>query len=334
MSKTLIIAEAGVNHNGDINIAKKLIDTACEAGCDVVKFQTFKVDSLVSRAASLADYQKKNTGKDESQKEMLSRLSLSYEDFETLKKYCDNKAIEFLSTPFDIESIHFLDDLVNFWKIPSGEITDYPYLVEIAKTHKKVILSTGMSSLDEVEAAVSLLRLNGACDISLLHCTTEYPAPFDSVNLKAMNTLKTRFNVPVGYSDHTKGISIPIAAVAMGASIIEKHFTLDRNMEGPDHKASLEPNELKEMVDAIRNVEDSLGDGIKVIQNAESQNKSVVRKSIVAKTDIKKGDTFTENNITTKRPGTGLNPMKWPDVIGKKATKNYTADELIEIDKL
>ncbi len=333
MSKTLIIAEAGVNHNGDIHLAKKLIDTALEAGCDVVKFQTFKVDSLVSSAASLADYQKQNTGKDESQKEMLSRLSLSYADFEALKHYCDEKGIEFLSTPFDIDSIHFLDNLVSFWKIPSGEITDYPYLVEIAKTHKKVILSTGMSSLDEVEAAIKLLQSNGAGEISLLHCTTEYPAPFNSVNLRAMNTLKEKFDIPVGYSDHTKGISVPIAAVAMGATIIEKHFTLDRNMEGPDHKASLEPDELKEMVDAIRNVEKSLGDGIKVIQDAEAKNKSVVRKSIVAKTDIKKGDIFTEYNITTKRPGAGLTPMKWPEVIGKKATKNYTVDEMIEIDQ-
>ena len=331
MNKVLIIAEAGVNHNGDLQLAKKLIDKAKESGADIVKFQTAKLDSLVSESATMAEYQKKNIGKEESQKDMLRKLLLPFEDFIELSKYCQQVGIKFLSTPFDIESIRFLNPLQNIWKIPSGEITNYPYLVEIAKTHKEIIMSTGMSTLQEIEDAYKLLQDNGAGKITLLHCTTNYPTPMTEVNLRAMLTLKEKFSCEVGYSDHTQGIEVPVAAVAMGATIIEKHFTLDRNMEGPDHKASLEPHELKEMVTAIRNIELALGNPDKTPSASEISNIAVARKSIVALTDIKVGDTFTESNITTKRPGTGINPMRWPEILGQKAICDFKKDELIEI---
>ena len=331
MSKTLIIAEAGVNHNGSLEIAKQLVRTAKECGADIVKFQTAKLDSLVSKHAEMADYQKKNTGKEESQKEMLRKLLLSYEDFLTLADYCKEVGIQFLSTPFDIESIHFLNPMQDIWQVPSGEITNYPYLVEIAKTGKKVIISTGMAEMDEIEAAVRVLRENGTKDLTILHCTTEYPAPLDDVNLRVMQTLKEEFGCPVGYSDHTKGIAVSLAASALGAEVIEKHFTLDRNMEGPDHKASLEPDELKALVDGVREIERALGNGEKKPSEIELKNRLVARKSIVARKDIKAGDVFTEENLTTKRPGSGLSPMLWNSVIGTKAKRDFTEDELIEV---
>lgn len=331
MNNVLIIAEAGVNHNGKLELAKKLVDIAKEAGADIVKFQTAKLESLVSKNAPMAEYQKRNIGFEESQKEMLSKLLLKYEDFIELSQYCKEKEIEFLSTPFDIDSIKFLNNLIPIWKIPSGEITNYPYLVEIAKTNKPVILSTGMSDMKEVEEAVSILMNHGTLEISLLHCNTQYPTEYKDVNLKAMVTLQEKFKVPVGYSDHTNGIEIPIAAVAMGAKIIEKHFTIDKNMAGPDHKASLEPNELKKMITSIRNIEEALGTGIKNPSQSEITNKIIARKSIVASKKICKGDVFTEDNITTKRPGTGISPMRWNEVIGLKANKDFNEDELIEI---
>lgn len=331
MSRTLIIAEAGVNHNGSLETAKKLVDVAYSCGADIVKFQTAKLDSLVSKSAKMAEYQKKNTGTEESQKDMLKKLLLSFEDFTELAKYCKKVGISFLSTPFDIESIHFLNQMQDIWKIPSGEITNYPYLVEIAKTGKKVILSTGMSELNEIQDAVHTLETNGTRDITILHCTTEYPTPINDVNLNAMRTLREMFGYPVGYSDHTQGIEVDLAAVALGAVVIEKHFTLDRNLPGPDHKASLEPHELKAMVEGIRKIELALGSEKKLVSEAEQKNRAVARKSIVAKVDIKKGDTLTENNITTKRPGTGINPMRWNEVLGTKAIRDFEEDELIEI---
>lgn len=331
MSKTLIIAEAGVNHNGSLEMAKKLVDAAKASGADIVKFQTAKLDSLVSQSADMADYQKKNTGAEESQKDMLSKLLLSFEDFVILSDYCKEVGIQFLSTPFDIESICFLDDILDIWKVPSGEITNYPYLVEIGKSKKRVILSTGMAEIDEIQAAIDVLRNNGTEDITILHCTTEYPAPIEDVNLNVMQTLKEQFGCPVGYSDHTKGIEVDLAAVALGATVIEKHFTLDRNLPGPDHKASLEPDELKKMVDGIRKVELALGIKEKKPSDAELKNRLVARKSIVAKKNIKAGEELTEDNITTKRPGTGINPMRWNDVIGTKAVRDFNEDELIEL---
>lgn len=330
--KTTIIAEAGVNHNGDINLAYKLIDAAKACGADIVKFQTFNPELEVSRFAEKAEYQKTNTGNDDNQLEMLKELALSHEDFVKLKAYCEKVGIEFLSTPFELESVDFLISLgCRLWKIPSGEITNYPYLIKIAKTGFPIIMSTGMSSMEEVEAAVKLLKENGCGEISLLHCVTEYPAPFEDVNLRAMNSLKERFKVKVGYSDHTTGIEIPIAAVAMGAEIIEKHFTLDKNMEGPDHKASLNPAELKAMVDAIRNVEKAVGNGCKVPADSEKKNIAIARKSIVAKCNIKAGEKLTEANITTKRPGNGVSPMRWNEVLGTAAKRDFMEDELIEL---
>lgn len=328
--RVLVIAEAGVNHNGSLDIAKQLILAAKHSGVDIVKFQTAKLNSLVSKFAEMAEYQKNNTGRIESQKEMLSRLLLSYEDFIELSKYCKEIGIEFLSTPFDIESIHFLSQHVNFWKIPSGEITNYPYLVEIAKTAKPVLMSTGMSDLDEISDAVHVLKEHGCTNITLLHCNTQYPTPMSNVNLRAMQTISEKFGMPVGYSDHTRGIEVPIAAVALGATVIEKHFTLDRNMEGPDHKASLEPDELKAMVSAIRNIEEALGSKEKIVTLSESGNKTIARKSIVAARDIERGEIFTGENITVKRPGNGISPMKWNEVIGQKATRDFSEDELIE----
>ncbi|WP_026497329.1 N-acetylneuraminate synthase [Butyrivibrio sp. WCD3002] len=329
--RILIIAEAGVNHNGSLEIAKKLIDTAKECGADIVKFQTAKLSSLVSKSAPMAEYQKENIGKEESQKEMLSKLLLPFDDYKILADYCKTMGIKFLSTPFDAESIEFLDPLLDIWKIPSGEITNYPYLVKIAKTGKDIILSTGMCTMQEVEDALKVLRENGAGKITILHCTTNYPTPMEDVNLKAMLSLKESFGCDVGYSDHTRGIEVPIAAAALGATVLEKHFTLDRNMEGPDHKASLEPEELKEMVQAVRNIEKALGTGIKEPTEAELKNRLVARKSIVAAKDIKMGELFTEDNITTKRPGSGISPMRWKDVIGTKAVRDFEEDELIEL---
>ncbi len=327
MNKVCIIAEAGVNHNGDINVAKKLVDVAKEAGADIVKFQTFNVDAITSKFAGMAEYQKKNIGLIKSQKEMLSELTLTHSEFIEIAKYCKSKQITFLSTPFDIE---FLEQLGGtLWKIPSGEITNYPYLKKIAMTHKNIILSTGMSTLDEVSDAINLLEKNGAGEIILLHCTTQYPTPYEEVNLRAMHTLHTKFGKSFGYSDHTEGIEVAIAAAALGAVVIEKHFTLDRGMEGPDHKASIEFNDLKKMVNSIRNIEKALGSTKKEVTSSEIANISIVRKSIVASKDIKKGELFSEDNLTTKRPGTGISPMKWDDLIGKPANRNYKMDDLI-----
>lgn len=330
--KTLIIAEIGVNHNGSIETAKKMIDVAEDCGVDVVKFQTGSAEKLISRFAPKAKYQEVTTEKNETQLEMVKKISLPMEAFAELKEYCDGKKIKFLSTPFDLDSIDFLNKIgVDFWKIPSGEVTNLPYLIKMARTGKPVIMSTGMCNIDEIKKAIDVLRSNGVIDICLLHCTTEYPAPVKEVNLKAMDTMKAMFGIDVGYSDHTVGIEVPIAAVARGAVIIEKHFTLDKNMEGPDHKASIEPRELKEMVKAIRNIEKAIGDGRKIPTPSEKKNIEAARKSIVAKRDIRKGEMFSESNITTKRPGSGLSPMKWFDVIGIKAKRNFVEDELIEI---
>ena len=327
-----IIAEAGDNHNGDFHLALKLIDVAVGSGADCVKFQTFVTEEVISRRAKKAEYQKASTGSDESQFEMVKKLELSFKDFQDLNAYCQSKRIQFLSTPFDLPSIAFLDTLdMPFWKIPSGEVTNLPYLLAIAKTKKPVVMSTGMCEMTEIRAAMEVLRANGTPKITLLHCNTEYPTPFEDVNLRAMLTMKEHFGVDVGYSDHTKGIEVPIAAVAMGATIIEKHFTLDRNMQGPDHKASLEPQELADMVKSIRNIEKSLGNGVKVPSPSERKNIEIARKSIVARCTIKKGDFLTEENITTKRPGNGISPMRWFEVLGTKAIHDFGEDDLIEI---
>ena len=331
MGKVLIIAEAGVNHNGSLEMAKRLVDVAKECGADIVKFQTAKLDSLVSKSAQMAEYQKKNIGVEESQKEMLSKLLLDFDEFVELADYCRKVGITFLSTPFDLDSIRFLNDMQEIWKVPSGEITNYPYLVEIGKTKKRVILSTGMAEMDEIQAAIDVLKENGTTDITILHCTTEYPAPIEDVNLNVMKTLREKFGYPVGYSDHTKGIEVDLAAVALGATVIEKHFTLDSNLPGPDHKASLEPDELKAMVDGIRKIELALGTYEKKPSGIELANRAVARKSIVASVPIKAGETLTESNLTTKRPGTGINPMRWNEVIGTKAIRDFDEDELIEI---
>lgn len=332
MGRTLVIAEAGVNHNGSLEMAKKLVDVAHECGADVVKFQTAKLDSLVSKTACMADYQKHNIGVEESQKDMLQKLLLDFQDFIELNEYCKKVGIMFLSTPFDIESIHFLNDMQDIWKIPSGEITNYPYLVQIGETKKPVIMSTGMSNLEEIEHALEILRENGSGEISLLHCNTQYPTPFEDANLKAILTLKEKFGVKVGFSDHTLGIEASIAAVAIGAEIVEKHFTLDGNMKGPDHKASLEPKELATMISSIRHTEVAMGSGEKVVTESERNNMVIARKSIVAKTDIKKGEILTVENITTKRPGSGISPMKWNSVLGTAAIRDFLEDELIKID--
>ncbi len=332
VQKTFVIAEAGVNHNGDMNIAKKLIDAASEAGADAVKFQTFKAENLVCKNAEKAAYQLETTDKLESQYDMLKKLELTREQHIELIEYCESKHIMFLSTPFDIESLLMLIELgMPIIKIPSGEITNLPYLRAVGKQKKEVILSTGMSDLEEVKAAVKVLRDNGTDEITVLHCNTQYPTPIEDVNLNAMVTMKDELKIPIGYSDHTQGIEVPIAAVAMGATVIEKHFTLDKNMDGPDHKASLGPDELKCMVQAIRNIEKALGSDKKEVTASEVQNREVVRKSIVAVCKIQKGECFSERNLTTKRPGTGINPMKWDEVIGKTAVRDYKADEMIEL---
>lgn len=327
-----IIAEAGVNHNGSFELACKLVDAAKKAGADCIKFQTFISENLVSKNARKADYQKAATGGDDSQLKMLKKLELSFEEFRKLQCYSREVGIDFISTPFDFDSIDFLCTLdLPFWKIPSGEITNLPYLMALAKTGKRAVMSTGMCSLEDIEAAVKVLKENGTPEIILLHCNTEYPTPYQDVNLRAMQTLKDRFGVETGYSDHTQGIAIPIAAVALGATVIEKHFTLDKNMEGPDHKASLEPNELAEMVSQIRNIENALGTGDKTPSESERKNMSIARKSIVARMPIQAGQCFTEENITVKRPGSGISPMRWFEVLGKTACRDFAEDELIEL---
>ncbi len=327
-----IIAEAGVNHNGKLSTAKLLVDKAKEYGADCIKFQTFISKNIVAKSAVKADYQKQQTNSDESQLDMLRKLELSFDEFIELHRYCKEKQIEFLSTAFDSDSIDFLNSIdMERWKIPSGDITNLPYLIKIAKLHKPIILSTGMSTIDDIRLALKVLIDNGSSDITILHCTTEYPAPYKDVNLNAMLTIKNEFNVPVGYSDHTMGIEIPIAAVAMGATVIEKHFTLDRNMEGPDHKASLEPKELKAMVNAIRNVESAIGTGEKKPAESEVKNINIARKSVVAKRNIKNGEIFTEDNLTVKRPGNGISPMQWFKVLGQTAARDFEEDELIEL---
>ena len=337
MGHVIVIAEAGVNHNGSIEIAKQLVDKAAEAGADFIKFQTFKSEKLVSKYARQADYQRRNIGKenDDSQLSMLKKLELSEEDHLELMDYCQKKGIKFFSTAFDLESIDYLHSLnLGLWKIPSGEITNYPYIKKIAGYGEPVILSTGMCELSDIKAAYKVLTDNGIRkeQITILHCNTEYPTPYEDVNLRAMTTLKDEFKVEVGYSDHTKGIEVPIAAVALGATVIEKHFTLDRNMEGPDHKASLEPDELKAMVSAIRHIEQALGSGHKTVSESERKNITIARKSIVAACDIKAGEIFTEENLTVKRPGNGISPMKWEEVIGLKAIRNFAEDEIIEVE--
>ena len=336
MSKTLIIAEAGVNHNGSIELAKKLVEKAKDAGVDYIKFQTFKASKLVTKAAKQAEYQQKNIGKEgDSQYQMLKKLELSPEEHEILIDYCRQLGIKFFSTAFDFDSIDYLHSLnLGLWKIPSGEVTNYPFLKRIAAYNEPTILSTGMCDMEDVRASVDALYRNGLSkeNLILLHCNTEYPTPFEDVNLKAMDALRKEFGVEVGYSDHTKGIEVPIAAVALGATVIEKHFTLDRTLPGPDHKASLEPDELKAMVSAIRNIEKAVGgDGTKHISDSERKNIAIARKSIIAAKDIKKGELLTEEKLTVKRPGTGISPMRWEEVIGTKAIRDFNEEDLIEI---
>lgn len=325
-----VIAEAGVNHNGSLEIAKKLIDKAKESGADCIKFQTFISKNLASKSAKKANYQ---TSKDatESQLEMLEKLELSFRSFKELRRYCDLKGIMFLSTGFDSDSVDFLQELgMEIWKVPSGEMTNLPYLVKVASFKKPIILSTGMGTIEDVQASMDVLLEYGAQDITILHCTTEYPTPYNEVNLRAMDTMHKKFNVPIGYSDHTEGIEVPVAAVALGATIIEKHFTLDRSMEGPDHRASLEPDELKAMIQGIRHIEVAMGTGDKVPSISERKNMSIARKSIVAKRKIRNGEKFSDENLTVKRPGNGISPMRWFEVLGKKAMRDFEEDELIE----
>ncbi len=326
--RVFIIAEAGVNHNGRLDLAYQLIDVAKDVGADAVKFQTFKAENVVSRLADKAEYQKKTTGSNESQFEMIKKLEISFDDFIKLKKYCDEKEIIFLSTPFDHQSIDFLYDLIDIYKIPSGEIINHPYLKHIAAKNKPIIMSTGMANLGEVEEAINTIReINSKEKISLLHCTTNYPAPYEEVNLKAMQTLAVAFKLPVGYSDHTLGIEVPVAAVAMGAKIIEKHFTLDKKLSGPDHKASLEPSELREMVKAIRNIEMALGDGIKKPNKSEIEIMKIARRSLIATKDIRVGEIIEESDIAIKRPGTGILPKFKEIVIGMKLINDIRQDE-------
>ncbi len=327
-----IIAEAGVNHNGSIKLAKQLIDVAVDAGANAVKFQTFKAEKLVSKNTQKAQYQKETTDAKESQFDMIKKLELDLDTHKKLMAYCQEKDIMFLSTPFDHDSIEMLNDLgLEIFKIPSGEITNLPYLRHIGKLGKKVILSTGMTDIGEIEDALDVLVTAGTKkeNITILHANTMYPTPMEDVNLKAMQTIACTFSIDVGYSDHTLGIEVPIAAVAMGAKVIEKHFTLDKTMEGPDHKASLEPNELKAMVKAIRNIEKALGNGIKKPSKSEQPNMIVARKSIVAVKPIKKGEYLSEENLAVKRPGDGINPMRWDEVIGTTAQRDYQMDEPI-----
>ncbi|NEV92737.1 N-acetylneuraminate synthase [Psychroflexus sp. YR1-1] len=335
MQKTLIIAEAGVNHNGSMETAKQLIDAAASAHVDYVKFQTFKADKIVTKSAKRASYQNTNTKNADSQFEMLKKLELSEEMHRELIKYCESKGIKFLSTAFDLESMDFLKSLgINLAKIPSGEITNLPYLKKIAKLFPEIIMSTGMADIEEIKAAYQVLIDYGAQSksITILHCNTEYPTPMEDVNLKAMIHIQNELKTSVGYSDHTLGIEVPIAAVALGAKVIEKHFTLDRSLPGPDHAASLEPSELKAMVDAIRNTEKAVGgNGIKKTSKSEAKNKAIARKSLIAAKHIKKGEKFTEGNITIKRPGAGISPMRYDEAIGTKAAKDFNEDDLIEL---
>lgn len=332
MKHVIIIAEAGVNHNGSFELAKKMVDAAKEVGVDYVKFQTFNPQKLVSQYAEKAEYQKKTTGSNETQLQMLQKLTLAEDNFLSLRDYCREVGVGFISTPFDLDSIAFLETFdMDFWKVPSGEITNLPYLEAIARTKRKVVMSTGMCDMNEIQDAMEALETNGTSEITLLHCNTQYPTPYEHVNLSAMNTIRDTLHKEVGYSDHTQGIEVPIAAVAMGATVIEKHFTLDKNMDGPDHKASLNPIELKQMVMAIRNIEQAIGNGLKEPSPSEMANKAVARKSIVASRDIKQGEVFSEENLTTKRPGTGISPMKWYEVIGKVATRDFSEDEIIEL---
>jgi N,N'-diacetyllegionaminate synthase len=334
MSKIIIIAEAGVNHNGDLAMAQEMVRVAKACGADYVKFQTAVPELVISTIAPKAEYQKETTGKEQSQLEMCKAIHLPLSDYEGLNALCHEVGIGFMSTPFDLVSIDCLAPLgMDYWKIPSGEITNLPYLRKIARTGGKVILSTGMSTLDEVDAAVKVLTDNGLnrSDITLLHCTTQYPTPYTAVNLRAMDALRTLGCAGVGYSDHTVGIEVPVAAAAMGATVIEKHFTLDKNLPGPDHRASLDPKELAAMVSAVRNVEAALGSGIKEVADAERSNIEVARKSIVAARAIKKGETLTEENITVKRPGNGISPMLWDTVIGTPATADFAFDQLITL---
>lgn len=331
---TLIIAEAGVNHNGDMALARQLIDAAADAGADLVKFQTFNASRQVTRAAKKADYQTQTTDKAESQHDMLRRLELTEAMHHELIEHCAIRNIGFFSTGFDIDSVNLLLRLhQEHFKIPSGEITNLPYLRHIGQLGKNLILSTGMATMGDIEAAIEVLEQAGTprLNITVLHCTTEYPTPMAEVNLRAMQSIQSAFGVAVGYSDHTQGIEVAIAAVAMGATVIEKHFTLDRNLPGPDHQASLEPSELKAMVAAIRNIELALGDGVKRLTPSEARNKPIARKSLVANQEIKAGECFTAENLTTKRPGTGISPMLWDEVLGRIATRNFAADELIEL---
>jgi len=333
--KTIIIAEAGVNHNGDIDLAKKLVVEAAAAGADLVKFQTFLANKIVSSTAPKAEYQKRTTDSGESQFEMIQKLELSRESHEVLIEECRRQGIGFFSTAFDSESFDMLLDLgcVNLIKIPSGEITNLPLLRYMTRFGKPVLLSTGMANLGEVESAIQVIEASGTPRqlITILHCTTEYPTPMEDVNLRAMVGMKQAFGVAVGYSDHTPGIEVAIAATALGATVIEKHFTLDRNLPGPDHKASLVPHELKAMVNAIRNIEVALGDGIKRASRIELKNKPIARKSIVARREINAGELFSEDNLAAKRPGTGISPMFWDEIIGKIARRNFAVDELIEL---
>ncbi|MCW7497015.1 N-acetylneuraminate synthase [Leptospira levettii] len=333
-NKTLIIAEAGVNHNGDFQKALQLIDIAVEAGADYVKFQTFVSENLSSYIAKKAEYQLQTTDSNESQLAMLKKLELSKDNHFQLIEYCKKRNISFLSTAFDLESLEFLNSLqLDIFKIPSGEITNYPYLIKISKYKKPIILSTGMANLSDIEAALDVLLSNGLNrdQITVLHCNTEYPTPFPDVNLKAMLSIRDAFGVKVGYSDHTAGIEVSLAAVAMGASVIEKHFTIDKNLPGPDHKASLEPHDLKTLIKGIRIIEIAMGDGIKRPSVSEKKNIAIARKSIIASRKISKGETLSEENCTTKRPGNGISPMKWNEVIGKKATRDFSTDEMIEM---
>ncbi|WP_400262030.1 N-acetylneuraminate synthase [Sphingobacterium sp. SG20118] len=336
MSKVIIIAEAGVNHNGDLQKAFQLIDAAVNADVDYIKFQTFKAEKLVSKSARKADYQIQNTGDgNDSQFEMLKKLELSHDDHEQLIAYCKKKSINFFSTAFDLDSLHYLKDIgLELVKIPSGEITNLPYLRKAAKLFPRVILSTGMCTMEDIDAAVAVFLKEGTPieNITILHCNTEYPTPMQDVNLKAMKSIQDKFGTQVGYSDHTLGIEVPIAAVTLGAKVIEKHFTLDKNMPGPDHAASLEPTELNAMVKAIRNIEQAMaGSGVKKPSNSEIKNIAIARKSIVATYAISRGDVFSEENITVKRPGSGLSPMLWDQIIGQVASRDFNADDLIEL---
>lgn len=328
--RTLIIAEAGVNHNGDFEIAKKMIDVAKECGVDIIKFQTSITST--SKFSEKAEYQKRETGADESQLDMIKKLRFSFEQHRQLKEYCDQIGVTYLSTGFDFESIEFLDNMgCSVWKVPSGEIINIPYLERIGRTHKPVIMSTGIATLDEIATAVNILEDNGTPEITLLQCTTEYPTPYGDINLRAMQTLRNKFNKEIGLSDHSMGIEVSIAAVALGAKVIEKHFTLDRTMPGPDQKASLEPHELKAMVSSIRHIEEALGDGIKQPKEGEILNRHAARKSIVALRNIKAGEIFTTENIVPRHAGKGISPALWYEVIGKVAKRNFIEDEMIEL---